>query len=173
MHDFGWKPMGSQSINDLGFRRTSSEGLGTRFASTRIRYPGTCSKIATWNVEGLNVESGTKLDELTRWMLGDGVGVLCMQETHEHRSGYFLHNGFLVILSGEETTTRTYTGVGFIIAPALRHAVVSFLQFSDRLASLRIRITGGQLCLITAYAPTNMKDYEYRQAFVLAGIRVH
>ena len=47
---------------------------------------------------------------------------------------------------------------------SIRHAVTGFIQFSDRLTSLKIRVIGGQASFFTAHAPTNMKDYEFRNA---------
>ena len=101
-----------------------------------------CSKIATWVVEGLNLKEGTKLEALEVWMIG-------------------------AILSGKEGSLRTFAGVGFMIAPHVRQSVTGFLQYSDRLASMRLRVPGGQLCLISVYAPTDTKDYsyEYRRSF--------
>ena len=77
----------------------------------------------------------------------------------------WLDDGFLIILSGDEGSDRSYAGVGFIVAPWLKHAVASFLQFNGRLASIRIRVPGGQICLVTVYAPTNKKPFEDRHAF--------
>ena len=93
------------------------------------------------------------------------ISVLCLQETHEAGSQYFWYDSFLVILSGTECDGRTFTGVGFIVAPTVTHAVVGFLQYSDRLASLRMRVPGGQVCIASAYAPTNCQNFETRQAF--------
>ena len=118
-------------------------------------------------MEGLGYKDGfsMKLEELTRWMLYANVGILCMQETHAKQSAHFLYNDFLVILSGSEGASPSYAGVGFLVAPHLRRSVVGLLQFSDRLASLRVRVSGGQACFVTAYAPTNQKDFETRHAF--------
>ena len=90
-----------------------------------------------------------------------------MQETHVKGSSYFVHNGFLVILSGSEGDQRCYAGVGFLVAPWLRHSVAGFLQKSDRIASLRLRVPGGQVCFVTAYAPTDVPahTFEERQNF--------
>ena len=140
---------GYNSCGDSLFRRTSRKGPGRGFLPQQCCFPNTLNKTATWNVEGLGYKDGfsIKLEELTRWMLYADIGILCMQETHAIQSAYFLYNDFLVVLSGSEGTCRSYAGVGFLIAPHLRRSVAGFLQLSDRLASLRMRVAGGRLAL--------------------------
>ena len=121
--------------------------------------------LASWNVEGLNLDSGTKLHELQTWMVKRSIGVLCMQETHITGAQYFYDNGFLVILSGAEGDGRSYAGVGFIVAPDVCSSVSGFLQKNDRLASLRLRVRGGQVCLVTAYAPTNTANHPFHERY--------
>ena len=150
--------------NENVWRAVSTQSGAKHVSRTRCR-PYNVHKIATWNVEGLNLTTGTKLQELQAWMRKESIGILCMQETHVNGSSYWLDDGFLIILSGDEGSDRSYAGVGFIVAPWLKHAVTSFLQFNGRLASIRIRVPGGQICLVTVYAPTNKKPFEDRHAF--------
>ena len=126
--------------------------------------------MASWNVEGLNTD--TKLEQILRHMWELDIGLLALQETHRTGSEYFIHNGFLVVLSGSETEGREYRGVGFIVAPWLRHAVQSFTQCNERLAKIRIRVVGGLACFISAYAPHNGYDLSVRADFFhdLAGL---
>ena len=93
------------------------------------------------------------------------IGLLCMQETHRAGSSYFVQDGFLVIFSGTDSEEREWAGVGFVVAPWLRHAVCGFIQFSSRLASIRIRIPGGSACFISAYAPHDGKNLTIRADF--------
>ena len=155
------------------FRRPSLQGLGCNFVCQRTCFPSTRNRTATWDVEGLQDKDGTKLDELTYWMANRGVGILCLQETHEVGSAYFTHKGFLVILSGAEGNVRSWAGVGFIVSPHLKDSVQSFLQYTDRLASLRLRVPGGQLCLVSAYAPAGVKDFDTRHDFFQLCFRVY
>ena len=120
-------------------------------------------RLATWNVEGL---TDIKTYELTSFMYRSSIGILCMQETHITQSPYYTTDeGFLVVLSGSGGTGREHAGVGFIIAPWIRHAVCGFLQFSNSLACIKIRVTGGQLAIISAYAPHSGYPFDARQAF--------
>ena len=123
---------------------------------------GKC-KIATWNIEGLTEE---KLVELIRIMEERDIGILCLQETHCAGADYFLRNdGYLVIQSGGPNAMREWAGVGFLVAPAFRRSVLGFNQFSDRIASLKLKVLGGQMTILTAYAPHSGHDYAIRRSF--------
>ena len=45
--------------------------------------------------------------------------------------------------------------------------VEGFLQFSDRLASLRLKTRGGRFSIVSAYAPHNLRSYDERHGFYL------
>ena len=70
-----------------------------------------------------------------------------------------------MILSGGPSEQREYAGVGFIVAPWARQAVINFIQHSNRLASLQIRVSGGSISVICAYAPQSGLDFDIRHAF--------
>ena len=122
--------------------------------------------LATWNVEGLG-EDMRKLKELVWHMNQRKIAVLRIEETHVKGFHYFMQDGFLVILSGVPETSdgRTYTGVGFIVAPWAVAAVMGFQLINDRLASLKLRIAGGKLNLLSAYSPHSGHSYESRKEF--------
>ena len=156
-HNAKWKPLprlwdqrpAKPTIHDLrgGRLKTITEGC----------------KYASWNVEGFTDE---KQIALQRSMTDRRIGVLCLQETHKRGSDYFItSDGFLVIFSGTSTGDREHAGVGFLVAPWMRKYVVSFTQPSSRFASLKIRVKGGKINLITAYAPHNGYPYADRQRF--------
>lgn len=118
--------------------------------------------VGTWNVEGL---TDKKLEELQLWMYELGIGVLCMQETHKSGSEYSITEaGFLLILSGGNGVRET-AGVGFLIAPVLRRSVIGFCQATARMASLKLRVAGGKVGIVTAYAPHSKVAPDHRQAF--------
>ena len=142
---------------------------GSGFTTIKsLRRPAAIGKIATWNVEGFSLDVPTKIKELKTIMRAQGIDVLCMQETHIRNSPYFYSNGFLVIISGgggDDTEYREYAGVGFLVSPRILHAVIGFTQHSPRIAALRIRVEGGTLVLISAYAPHGGYPYADRQQF--------
>lgn len=105
--------------------------------------------IASWNVQAL---SDIKLWELSQTMLRHSIGIMCVQETRRLHSPYYLtDNGFLVILLGSSNATHEFGGVGCIVAPWVVHAVGGFLQQSNRLACLKIRVPKSKL---HGYRPT-------------------
>ena len=61
--------------------------------------------------------------------------------------------------------SRSWAGLGFIIAPQCRHMVKSYKQVSDRLCTLRMKVVGGILGLVTAYAPHNLHSLPDRFQF--------
>ena len=103
--------------------------------------PDKLGRIATWNVEGVGESYPGKLEQIIRHMITHDIGILCMQETYVPAAPWYISDeGFLMILSGGDSP-REYAGVGFIIAPHLRHAVIAFKQTSSRLAVLRSEFT--------------------------------
>ena len=123
-------------------------------------------KIASWNVEGLRGEASTKLFELRHFMNTNGISILCLQETHLHGVHYYTEDGFTLFLFGiAEGSGRSYAGVGFLVAPWAIKSIISFRGINDRLASLRVKQSGGILTLLSAYAPHNGHTIEDRQLF--------
>ena len=131
------------------------------------RRPHAFQRVATWNVEGISLEKCTKLPDIQRWMRIYNIALICIQETHCKGSSYFTDNGFLVILSGTESvgSERSYTGVGFVVAPWAKHAVEGFIQYDERLASIKVRVCGGQVIFVSAYAPHSGHSFETRHDF--------
>ena len=98
-------------------------------------------------------------------MILRGVGILCLQETHLTGASHFEEDGFSFFLSGATSgDARSYAGVGFAVAPWAANAIVSFKAISDRVASLRVKVTGGILTLITVYIPHDGHSLDERQA---------
>ena len=117
--------------------------------------------MASWNVEGL---TDPKMFELSRFMRRRGVGIISIQETHISYSLYFTtEDGFFLILSG--SAGREHAGVGFIVAPWVKASLVGFLQMSNRLACLKLRVSGGQIAILSAYAPHSGHPHDERQYF--------
>ena len=114
-------------------------------------------------MEGLN--SAGKLEQLKTMMLHRNLDLLCMQETHSSGSDVYFSDGFLVVLSGGPNDKREYAGGGFLVAPWLRPALIGFTQLNSRLASIKFRVSGGQVVFISAYAPHGGYDFDFRQSF--------
>ena len=119
--------------------------------------------VATWNVEGL---TDIKLHEVKTFMLRYSISITCMQETRVSQSPYYsTEDGFFVICSGSGTKGREYAGVVFLVAPWVKASIFGFLQHSSRLACLKLRVPGGKMAVISAYAPHSGHSFDTRQAF--------
>ena len=126
--------------------------------SSPAQYLSVCS----WNVEGL---TESKLYEVCQYMKMHGIHVCCIQEVRKPNSDYYLtDDGFTVILSGSSNIAREWAGVGFIVSPSLKQKV-EFLQFDNRIASIKLRTTGGKASITNVYAPTNLADVEVKLQF--------
>ncbi len=125
-----------------------------------IPFAGRCC-FGTWNVEGL---TDIKLYQLCRIMRLRSIAILCLQETHDSNSiCRCLEGGYLLINSGADDNRRTYAGVGFLLAPWLRSAIYSYKQISERICTIKIRVSGGKLGIVNNYVPHSGYDYGIRQ----------
>ena len=113
-------------------------------------------QVSTWNIEGLTEE---KIISLTRIMSESRISITCIQETHNFLPDYFLTQ------QGSTGQNVERAGVGFIVAPWMRHCIVSFCQVSARMASLKIRVQGGKMALVSCYAPHSGYPLEDRVRF--------
>ena len=122
--------------------------------------------MATWKVEGLRGDSLVKLEELLHTMRNNSIDILCGQETHLHGAEYSSKNDHKLFFSGSlDVQNRTYAGVGFLVGPSVVNSVIAFKACDDRIATLRVKISGGVLTFISAYAPHSGLEYEVRQDF--------
>jgi exonuclease III len=116
----------------------------------------------SWNVRGL---TDLKLFELILHMKRHDIDVLCIQETRKNDVAAFEEQGYLVLLSGSGTVDKTWAGVGIIVAPRCKHRIKSYKQISDRICSLKLKVAGGVLGVISAYAPHNLSPLDERFRF--------
>ena len=93
------------------------------------------------------------------------IDIICLQETRAPRADYYNDDGFQKILSGADKTGLNWAGVGFIIAPWCTSCVESFLQYSDRIAYLKIKVNRGCVGVFSVYAPHNLKPLDERFQF--------
>ena len=71
----------------------------------------------------------------------------------------------MFLSSAAESLGRSYAGVGFLVAPWAIKSIISFRGINDRLASLRVKQSGGVLTILSVYAPHNGHKLEERQLF--------
>ena len=71
----------------------------------------------------------------------------------------------MVYLSGSRKDDRNYIGVGFIVAPWAKTAVITFHAVTERIGSLRLKVPGGTLTILSVYAPHDKHPFEDRHQF--------
>ena len=119
--------------------------------------------ISSWNVEGL---TDLKLYEICSYMKATSVDVMCLQETWKLQSDRFTADfGYAVMLSGATGTQMDRAGVGFIVSPKLLASIIGFTPFSNRLACLRTKVSGGSMAIFSVYAPHNLRPLDERIGF--------
>ena len=129
----------------------------------RLFWSESMLRIGSWNVEHL---TPVKFIELQNIMIEKGLSILCLQETHiAGADSYISTEGFLIILSGGPVGVGESAGVGFIVAPTVRRSIITYREHNARMASIKLRVHGGQLCLVSAYAPHGGLDYALRWSF--------
>jgi hypothetical protein len=73
----------------------------------------------------------------------------------------------MIIWSVSDDASRSWAGVGFIVAPSCKCLVRGFLQFSDRLASIKLKVSGGKIAFVTGYAPHNLRPFDEKHVFYI------
>jgi hypothetical protein len=119
--------------------------------------------VGTWNVEGL---TDVKTEQIIDYMIQHSIGVMCIQEVRKLKSEVLdSDRGYQLILSGGSASQREWAGVGFIVSPKVRKSIVGYCQFNNRMASLKLKTTGGVFAILSVYAPHNLKDVSEKHAF--------
>ena len=119
--------------------------------------------VATWNVEGITDD---KLICLTRSMRFCSIQVLCITETHIEDSFQLrTDDGYLVFYSGTNIESPSHSGVSFIVAPSTISSIIGCRPISNRICSLKLRVTHGVIGILCAYAPHNGHALLLRQLF--------
>ena len=144
--------------------------------------------IATWNLQGLN-ESG-KFEQTSLYMTKNKIDILMIQETHMNCNQLIKQKDHTFILSTScETTTipnpnlaapnpnpkrrprraevqnREFHGTGIVISNKLIRLVKSYTSHSGRHIQITFALHDRELTIHSAYAPTNDKPVQDKQAF--------
>uniref|UniRef100_A0A8C6LI15 Endonuclease/exonuclease/phosphatase domain-containing protein n=1 Tax=Nothobranchius furzeri TaxID=105023 RepID=A0A8C6LI15_NOTFU len=112
--------------------------------------------LGTWNVAFLVGKEPELVCEVERFRL-DIVGLTSTQGSGSGTS--FLERGWTFYHSGVAPTERRRAGVDILVAPHLGACTLGFTPVNERVASLRLRVGGGVLTVVCAYAPNYSSDY--------------
>ena len=124
-------------------------------------------KIATWNVNSLNV----RLPHLLQWLQTHPVDVLCLQETKLTDDKFPLAQineaGYEVVFSGQ----KTYNGVAILSKTPLTDVVRNNPRFDDPQQRILAATTGG-MRIVCAYVPNGQAvdsdKYAYKLSWLAA-----
>lgn len=122
-------------------------------------------KIATWNVNSLNI----RLPHVLGWLEANPVDALCLQETKLTDDKFpvaaFREAGYEVAFSGQ----KTYNGVAIVSPHALQDVVRNMPDYKDpqqRVLSATIDAGNGPVRLVCAYFPNGQEvgsdKYRYK-----------
>ncbi|KAK2718173.1 hypothetical protein QYM36_005477, partial [Artemia franciscana] len=100
------------------------------------------------------------LRELNRYKW-DLVG---LSETHLPRTGEETISGTSPLLSGRTDGTHRQ-GVGFILSPTTKKALISFTPVSEGIATIRLKGSVSNLTIIQVYAPDSARSDEECEQF--------
>ena len=117
---------------------------------------------ATSNVKGF---TDLKIIEFILHMKTCSIDVLCIQETRTITSQVNDEQDHMIILSGSDSDSGCWAGVGFIVAPRCRYHIKSYKLVSERICSVEVRVKGGIVNITGVYAPHNMKPLDERIQF--------
>lgn len=125
-------------------------------------------KIVTWNVNGLRARQTEVLDLIVR----EQPDVLCLQEIKASIDQLPFHlrdiDGYWTRWHGE----RGYSGVGLLIAKALRPEAPDFVHpsfdFEQRVVAADIHTPLGEITVASIYVPNGGKDYAAKLRFLEA-----
>ena len=113
-------------------------------------------KIACLNVQ--NFAETLKLKAAICLMKEHHLGLLILTETKSTQYYSYNSEGYLIVLSG--TSKDKHGGVGAIVAPWMRPALLDVLQISSRIIQLSCEKRGGNFHVLGTYAPHSGLDFE-------------
>ena len=129
-------------------------------------------QVVTYNVRSLL--KPTMHCQLTQSMKTYQVSVLCLQETKSKQTTQYVVDKYtFMTINTSAPQQQEFAGVGFVLVPAARNALLQVELISSRLASLTLLTAAGLLTLINCYAPQSGRPldegrsfYEVLQGFV-------
>ena len=96
------------------------------------------------------------------------IHILCMQETRsKNTTQYVVDNFTFLTVSTVNTNQPEYAGVGFVLSPMARNALLRTSFINSRIACISVLIRGGELNILNTYVPQNARpeDERYNMLF--------
>ena len=87
-----------------------------------------------------------------------------MQETRsKNTTQYVVDNYTFLTVSTASGSQPEYAGVGFVLSPTARNALVRTMFTSSRIACISLLIKGGELNILNIYVPQNARPEDERR----------
>ena len=92
--------------------------------------------------------------------------VLCLQETKcKNTTQYVVDNYTFLTVSTADPNHQEHAGVGFVLCPTARRALLRTHRVSSRFASITLLTASGEFSILNCYAPQSGRPEEERQEF--------
>ena len=169
---------GSSGTTDQGSGQTGKGAEGAK----NLRRPGyhkrkrtaMSFRIGTWNVrtmqpglDNMDIRHGElrKTAVIDKELQNLDLDIVALQETRIADSGSRRENNFTFYWKGLDADQPRHHGVGFAIRNKLIQSVSTPTGISERIMSVSVNTTKGQMNLISAYAPTLCASSEDKDKF--------
>ncbi|KAG5669213.1 hypothetical protein PVAND_017106 [Polypedilum vanderplanki] len=127
------------------------------------------TRIGTWNIRTLH-DAPSKMEDLLREFTKFNLQILGVCEHRWADSGEIrlpTKSGLVSFLfSGRPLDQNRESGVGFLLSPTTRKALMNWSPISDRITTARFRTKARNLSIVQVYAPTNMADESIKDSFM-------
>ena len=123
---------------------------------------GSQFKIATFNLRFLL--KITMHRQIVNHMRKHDIHILCMQETRsKNTTQYVVDNYTFLTVSTASGSQPEYAGVGFVLSPTARNALVRTIFTDSRIAYISLLIKGGELNILNTDVPQNARPEDERR----------
>ena len=108
----------------------------------------------------------TMHSQLVSYMQQRNVHVMCLQETRSKQTTQYLVDKYtFMTITTAPDDKQEFAGIGFVLSPAARKALLRLHFLNSRLASITLLTAAGELTIINCYVPQNGRPEAERRTF--------
>ena len=120
--------------------------------------------VATLNV--CSLLKATMHQQIVLYMRTKQIEILCLQETKVKRTSYYMVDSYtFYTFSNCGATQQEHYGMGFVLSPLARRALLRTLPSTSRVAGLSFHTGAGEFSVLSGYAPHNQHTEDTKQHF--------
>ena len=130
----------------------------------RFKLPYACKlKVVSLNVRSLI--KPTMHQQIVTYMKEHRIQVLCLQETKSKTTTQYLVDNFtFMTISTASSQQQEHAGVGFVLSPEARSALLRTTCIHSRLATITLLLASGEFTIVNTHVPHSGRPEEERQA---------